>query len=1206
MNVRLLTSSLRQDKEFLHLTDTLRAQMVSPRTLPIAVSGLSGAATDAALTELSLEARDTYEKTALVITDTERDCRRLAHLFRDAGFLAFAYPYRDFVLHAITASHEHDRERLSVLHELSSGHADVIITTPAAALQYTMPTDVLKAHALTLRVNESYDLDDVCRKLLALGFCASELTEGAGQFSRRGGVLDVFCREDSLPIRMEFFGDEIDRMSYFDPLTQRTTDACDELSILPAREVIFDEIALDEIKSTLRQAITKQKSTSKKAGATEKESGIAALRQDLAAFDAGLVPDAADKYIAPAYKEKATLLSYFQKTGRNKSGHTPVFIVGTAAMEEALKACDQTSKETAASLLEAGLTIGEWAQYTDTAADFHAFCDKEACVHINPFSEGPARTRLAGLFGFRLRRGVAYDGNMSLLKDDLHAYLKTAYRILLLTENAAAQHAVLEALNEENIPAVPLYDKDCDAHATFDKLVQNVVHVAVGHFSGGFELLTPRTAVLLMQGQEEKAVLRRKRTLRAAKRAGAGEQILSYADLKVGDYIVHAVHGIGQFAGMETLRTDGALREYITIRYAGTDKLFLPAERLEMISKYIGGTAEDGTVKLSRLGGTDWQRAKQKAKSAARDMAKELIALYAARQRRKGFAFPEDSSLEEEFDSAFAYEETDGQLVAIRDIKEDMMRPVPMDRLLCGDVGYGKTEVALRAAFKAIVAGKQVALLVPTTILALQHFQTVLARMRGYAVSVEMLSRFRKPKEQAEILRRLKRGDIDLIIGTHSLLGNRVAFKDLGLLIVDEEQRFGVAQKERIKQMSENIDVLTLTATPIPRTPNMAMSGIRDMSILDEAPIDRYPVQTYVLEHDDEVVADAIRREVGRGGQVLYLYNKTGTIADVAARIAKRTPEARVAFAHGQMDKQELEDIWQDMVNGSIDILVCTTIVETGVDLPNANTLIIEDADRMGLSQLHQLRGRVGRSGRHAYAYFTYRAGKALSEIAEKRLGAIRDYAGFGAGFKIALRDLEIRGAGNLLGAEQHGHIDSVGYDMYIRLLNEALLEEKGEKAAPVFEATVNFNGDAHIPEKYIAATAQRMEMYKKISLILTEADLQDVLDEFCDRFGDPPKPVLRLLHVALCRALASRARIGRVQQVENELRFFSEEMALDVWSELFSADKTLRFAGGMSPHIRTKIPPSTDPAKHAVHTLAAFLSIRDALEAEKKQAVQE
>ena len=642
--------------------------------------------------------------------------------------------------------------------------------------------------------------------------------------------------------------------------------------------------------------------------------------------------------------------------------------------------------------------------------------------------------------------------------------------------------------------------------------------------------------------------------------------------------------------GMQQICTDGVTRDYITIRYAGSDSLFLPAERLEMIAKYIGARSEDGTVRLSKLGGGDWQRTKSRATAAAKDMARELVRLYAERQRREGFAFPPDSELEREFADAFEFEETEPQLAAIAEITADMARPVPMDRLLCGDVGFGKTEVALRAAFKAIVSGKQVAILVPTTILAMQHYQTALSRMRGHAVNVEMLSRLRTPKEQARIQRRLARGEIDLVIGTHSLLSKNISFRDLGLLIVDEEQRFGVGQKEKLKTLATDVDVLTLSATPIPRTLNMAMSGIRDMSVLDEAPADRHPVQTYVMEHSEPVIEEAVRRELARGGQVLYLYNRTESMERPYARLCRAFPDAHVAVAHGKMDKEELEDIWQALVRGDIDILICTTIVETGVDLPSANTLIIEDADRMGLSQLHQLRGRVGRSGRQAYAYFTYRRGKELSEIAEKRLRAIREYAAFGAGFKIALRDLEIRGAGNLLGAEQHGHIDAVGYDLYVKILSEAILEERGEVRETPFESQIELSVNAHLPEGYVRRSADRMEMYKKISLISSEEDMRDVLDEFSDRYGEPPAPVLRLLRVALSRALASRARIGRVDAADGVLRFFAEQPDLSVWSLLFEENKSLRFtASARGPLVSYRLSHGEDVTEALCRLMTAY-----------------
>jgi transcription-repair coupling factor (superfamily II helicase) len=727
-----------------------------------------------------------------------------------------------------------------------------------------------------------------------------------------------------------------------------------------------------------------------------------------------------------------------------------------------------------------------------------------------------------------------------------------------------------DALAAEDIAAIPIYENN---NFDYNSLQNGNIYITVDPLETGFDLLMPKIAVLSMHKDLGRAVLANRRRQRILKRAGgAGQRLLSHADLSVGDYVVHANYGIGLFEGISTVTVGGITRDYITIRYAGTDKLFVPCDRLEMIGKYIGAKDKDGKVKLSTMGGTDWSRTKSKAKSAAKDIAKDLVALYARRQKTPGFAFPPDSEMEDEFAAAFEYEPTPCQARAIEEIKADMQKPIPMNRLLCGDVGFGKTEVAMRAAFKAILGGKQVAILVPTTILALQHYQTALSRMRGYPVRTEMLSRFCTPKQQEAILRRVARGETDILIGTHKLLSKKIVFKDLGLLIVDEEQRFGVSQKEKLRQMAVGVDTLTLTATPIPRTLNMAMNGISDMSILDEAPIDRRPVQTYVLEHDDVVIADAIRRELIRGGQVLYLYNRVDNIDLVAGRLMKEFPEAKITYAHGQMEKEELEDIWQMLIRGEIDVLVCTTIIETGIDLPSANTLIIENADRMGLAQLHQIRGRVGRGCRQAYAYFTYRPGKVLSEVAEKRLSTIRAYAEFGAGFQIALRDLEIRGAGNLLGAEQHGYIDGVGYELYVRLLSEAVLEEQGQTPPPPFEATVDFPQNAHISESYIASPSARMEMYKKISLIATEEDRMDILDEFSDRFGDPPKEVLALTKLSLLRALSEQNRIRRTEQKDERLFFYPEMPDLAAWSVVFEKIPGLILRSAPSPCITYRL----------------------------------
>ena len=1139
--MKLITRTITTDREFSGVCMTLSEQLTAAKPLPISVSGLSDGASDAFLTELLRFADEKKRAPRLLFATDEKEASRVAALLASEGLPAFYYPARDFVFLNIAASHDTERERLSVLCRVLSGESVTVVTTPYAALQRTIPPDCLRAHALSLTVGDEVSPLALCDRLTAMGFARAEAVEGVGQFARRGDILDLFPPDAPLPIRVEFFGDEVDRMSYFDPLTQRSEEACERLSLFPAKESLVSSAAREAMREA-HEALAKR--------AKESEA-IATLTMERAALASENDIFFADRYFALLYPSFASLLSYFAPAD------TVSVVLSDSGMKEAAETRLSLLAEEATSLSERGLLSPKYNEFFAPYGSLSAFLSEAVTVFVASFGNsvgGP----LSGLFGFRSRRTVSYFDKPLLLREDIKTLLLGYYRVLVVTENAAAAEALSEALRAEGTGTLLLPP---DGDADYDLLNKGAVGVTYGGIVSGFELMVPKIAVLSLLPDEAAA---RKRARKQAKlrRRPAGERILSHADLSVGDYVVHATHGIGVFEGMEQIRQDGVTKDYITIRYAGTDRLFLPADRLELISKYIGTRSEDGKVKLSKLGGADWSRARSRAKATAKDMARELVQLYAQRQKKAGFAFPPACDMEEEFADSFEFEETPSQTQAIREIEEDMQRAVPMDRLLCGDVGFGKTEVALRAAFKAIVGGKQAAILVPTTILAMQHYQTAISRMRGYPVTIEMLSRLRSPKEQERVRRAVARGSVDLVIGTHSLLSKQVTFKDLGLLIVDEEQRFGVGQKEKLKALATDVDVLTLTATPIPRTLNMAMSGIRDMSVLDEAPADRHPVQTYVMEHNDIVIGEAIRKELARGGQVLYLYNRVETMERPLAKLSSLFPEARIAVAHGKMDKETLEDIWQSLVRGEIDVLICTTIVETGVDLPSANTLIIEDADRMGLSQLHQLRGRVGRSGRHAYAYFTYRRGKELSEIAEKRLKAIREYAEFGAGFKIALRDLEIRGAGNLLGAEQHGHhIDAVGYDLYMKILNEAVLEEKGVAPEEIFESQVDIPCDAHIPERYVATSAGRMEMYKKISHILTEADREDVLDELCDRYGEPPRPTLRLLWVALGRAIASRAHITKVEEKDGALRFLSATPDLSVWSELLATHKSLRFA---------------------------------------------
>ena len=1153
---------IRFDREFRQLLIALNEQLRTPKPLPLVVNGLSDGATEAFCVECVREAKAQASLPSLLLASDEKEAQSLRESLEEAGLSCLSYPTRDLLFDFISASHDTERERLFVLHSLLSGEVDAVIASPTAALSFTMPKEMLTKSSLSLSVGAEMDVSTLVDTLISIGYVRTETVESVGQFACRGGIVDIFCHGAGA-VRAEFFGDEVDRLGIFDPLSQRVSEDTDSVLILPAREVLYTDEQAKALSKSIEAALQKPLSTS-----AEKT-----LKAELAALRGKTDLYSRDKYISYFYRSPSCLFDFLPH-------HAPVFLIGSSALLEQISGAEKDMAQTVSSFVENGLVQGKYAVYSKQIDDFNTYLSERTPLYVNRFSGVASGMACAGLFGFRCRRSPAYGDNFSALCTDISDLLATKYRVLILCESHNAATALKDALWEKEIPCACLED-GCALDG--DTLPFGAVRIGVGVGRGGFDLVSAKTARLWM-GEDKSTVRRRVRTAKR-KKVAAGEQILSYNELKKGDFVVHEVHGIGRFEGITTMTLEGVSRDYITIAYAGTDTLFIPADRLELITKYIGAGAENGTVKLSKMGSKEWEKAKSRAKGAAKALAKDLLALYAARASRPGFAYPPDGDLEKEFDGAFEYEETEPQLLAIDDIKEDMQKPVPMDRLLCGDVGFGKTEVALRAAFKAIAAGKQVALLVPTTILAMQHYQTALSRMRGFPVSVEMLSRFRTPTEQGKILRRLARGDIDLLVGTHALLAERVKFKDLGLLIVDEEQRFGVAQKEKLKQMTQNVDVLTLTATPIPRTLHMAMSGIRDMSILDEAPSDRFPVQTYVCEHDDEMLFEAMRRELRRGGQVLYLHNRTDTIMRAAHKVAEALPDAAVAYAHGQMDKAELEQIWQSLVSGEIDILLCTTIIETGVDLPNANTLIIENADRMGLSQLHQLRGRVGRSGRRAYAYFTFRAGKALSEIATKRLEAIREYAEFGAGFRIAMRDLEIRGAGDILGAQQHGNIESVGYDLYVRLLQNAILEEQGTAPAPAFEATVDMRVDALIPEKYLPSASARMEMYKKISHIETEEDKRDVLDEFCDRFGEPPAPVLTLLEIAKLRAQAAVCRIKSIEERNGEVCFKPERIDLALWSELFASEQGLRMTGGASPYISIKV-----PRREAVRRAAAIM----------------
>jgi len=1123
--MNLFEDRIRENREYGEIIRNLRTSDSRSKPYPFLVTGLCEGALDVFLAACISE-RDLRSGRALVCVPDEKTAARLFRSLNAFGLRAAIYPDRDPVLYNMVSSHELEHERIAVLTDLVNRNLDAVIATPTAALSFTVSAEMLRGATRELALGEEVSMEALSEFLVNSGYIRSDLVDGKGKFSVRGGIIDVFPPHLHAPVRMEFFGDEIDRISSFDQMSQRKTEDIDSVTITCAREILLSSEKRRGLASQILAASRRAKSAQVNAS----------LMHEYEALTGNLEIAFSDKYISYIYPEKTTLLDYFEADDL-------VFAVETPSISDRLQSEAAHMQSTVGELIGEGLLLPKYCEFSLEAPALFSFFERHSAVLINNFiSQYPGK--LSGMYSFTVRPTPSVASNFAVITEDVSSYMRAGYSVVLLCENETEAGAMRTLLIESGIPAVLLSDLNTGP-------IPGMAMVCAFDLKG-FEMQAERFVCISLSGggnKTERALKRR--DAKTKKSASASkEKILSYADLNVGDYVVHDIHGIGIYQGLESIKNyEGIRRDHIKIQYAGSDVLYIPCEQIDTVSKYIGAAAENGTLRLSRLGGAEWSKAKSKVKTAVKEMAKELIALYAERLRRPGYAFSPDDELQREFESTFDYEETDGQLLAVRDIKDDMERSVPMDRLLCGDVGFGKTEVALRAAFKAVMDSKQVAILVPTTILAMQHYNTICARMRGFPIKISYLSRFKTTGEQDATVRAVRRGDVDIVVGTHRLLSSDIQFKDLGLVIIDEEQRFGVAHKEKLKQLSKNVDVLTLTATPIPRTLNMAMTAIRDMSVLDEAPGDRLPVQTYVLEHDDVVIFEAIRRELRRGGQVFYLYNRVETIMDKTAHLQKHFPEASIRFAHGKMTKTELSDIWQELVDGSIDILICTTIIETGVDVPNANTLVIENADRMGLSQLHQIRGRVGRSARRAYAYFTYPAGKVLTEISSKRLQALRDFTEFGSGFKIALRDLEIRGAGDILGARQHGHMESVGYDMYLKILNDAVLEEKGLAPKPKVECQINVGKDSYIPESYVPSAAQRIDIYKKIASIENEADVDDIADELLDRYGDIPVSVENLLSVSLIRAMASTCGFLQIDQVRDDVMIFPTALDVPTWA---------------------------------------------------------
>lgn len=1078
---------------------------------------------------------------ALCIASDEKESQQLCNDLSSMGLRAYVYPVRDLnFLDFQCKSREYEHARLKVLLKLMEGDCDVVISCIDAASQLTVPQKVLEDSTLIFEEGREVPLEKAVRTLTLLGYERFDAVEGSGQFSLRGGILDFFMPDSEYPVRAEFWGDEISDLNYFDIESQRRFKKAGKIKLSPSTEILIEDREALAAEIERSAGLLRGKAAPK---AKEKLYSEAELIRN------GSVISNVDKFINQIYGKPESLFDYFE---RNALFFTSEF----ANVSDRGKAMDFQNTEMLKQAFEDGTLCRGFDRFTLTFNECIDVFTQHGVIMLENFMHGNVPIKLNEAFTFTAKQLSPWGGSYNQLKEDIDAVFSTDSAVVVLAGTDKSAKNLCENLRDDGYAVE--YAED------FDKVIRGKVCVTSGALSGGFEFAGEKF-YLYTYGQTAYKPQSKKR-----KKQKNGKAIYSLSELSVGEHVVHNVHGIGVFGGIRKIDTHGITKDYIKIEYAKGDVLYVPVTQLDMVAKYIG-TGEGTKIKLNRLGSQDWQKQKAKVKSSVKDIAKELIALYSARMKSKGYAFSGDNEWQRDFEASFEYEETPDQLRCCREIKKDMQKTAPMDRLLCGDVGFGKTEVALRAAFKCVSDSKQCALLCPTTILAWQHYQTVCRRFEGYPVRIELLSRFRTPKQQREALEKLKRGEVDIIVGTHRLVQKDVEFRDLGLAIIDEEQRFGVAQKERFKEVCKNVDVLTLSATPIPRTLNMAMSGLRDMSVIEEAPHNRQPVQTYVLEHDEAVINEAIRRELRRGGQVFYLHNDVGTIESTAAKIMEAVPEAKVGIGHGKMKENELSEVWRSMLEQEIDVLVCTTIIETGVDLPNANTLIIENADKMGLSQLHQLRGRVGRSARRAYAYFTFRGGKVLTEIQQKRLAAIREFTEFGSGFKIAMRDLELRGAGNVMGAQQHGHMSSVGYDMYLKLLEEAVNEEKGNaQQSADLDCLIDISVDAHIPESYVESLTLRLDVYRRIADIRSIEDSEDVKDELRDRFGEIPESVLGLIDIALVRNKANSMGVYEIRQNDSNMIIYVKEIKSPVVSDILIAlnGRALLNAKGNKPYV--------------------------------------
>ena len=1138
---------------------------------PVQISGVTDSQKVHVMHELS---KDNPWRLVVTYDDT-----RAKEIFDDFSYFepnTWLYPARDLLFYS---SDIHGnlltRQRMQVFKHLLEDEGGVVVTTVDGLMDHLLPLSMIKESCLNIMVGQTLDMEEIKHLLTGMGYERMGQVDGMGQFSVRGGILDVFPLTEEVPVRIELWGNEVDSIRSFDAESQRSIQQMDEVTIYPAAELILTKEHIEEGILCLEADEKKQEKAFRDQKKPEEAQRIRrAVGELVESLKEGFDVQTLDAYIRYFCQDTVSFLDYMKEVGakvtlvssgaagktaeKKPASGLALILDEPQRMKEKAETVETEFRESMSHRLEQGYILPGQADLLFASKTVLAECHTPHSIFMTGLDQRLPGMTVKAKYSLTGKNLNSYQNSFEILIKDLTKWKKDGYRVVLLSASRTRASRLAGDLREYDLRAF------CPEDAG-RPVAPGEILVTYGKLHKGFEYPLIKFVVITegdMFGVEKRKKKRKKYNYE-------GKKISSFSELSVGDYVVHESHGLGIYKGIEKIEQDHVIKDYIKVEYGDGGNLYLPATRLEGIQKYAGADAK--VPKLNKLGGTEWTKTKTKVRTAVREIAKELVELYAARQDAEGFQYGPDTVWQKEFEEMFPYDETDDQLTAIDDTKRDMESKKIMDRLICGDVGYGKTEIALRAAFKAVQEEKQVVYLVPTTILAQQIYNTFVQRMKDFPVRADMMSRFRTPGEMKKTVEGLKKGYVDIIVGTHRVLSKDVQFKNLGLLIVDEEQRFGVTHKEKIKQMKQNVDVLTLTATPIPRTLHMSLIGIRDMSVLEEPPVDRVPIQTYVMEYNDEMIREAIHRELGRGGQVYYVYNRVNNIDEVANHVASLVPDANVAFAHGQMNEHQLEKIMLDFINGDIDVLVSTTIIETGLDIPNANTMIIQDADRLGLSQLYQIRGRIGRSNRTSYAFLMYKRDKMLKEDAEKRLQAIREFTELGSGIKIAMRDLEIRGAGNILGAEQHGHMEAVGYDLYCKMLNEAVIALKGgQEEEETFETVVDCDIDAFIPDGYIKNEYLKLDVYKRISAIETDDEYMDMQDELIDRFGDIPKSVDNLLRVAELKAMAHRAYVTEVDINTQEIRIeLYPKAKLDVTGipALIAEYKTaLRFAQGEKP----------------------------------------